>query len=119
MVRPRNFSAGPAQMPEDVLLSAQAEFMDFAGTGMSVLETSHRSAAYRRVIDAAEASLREEYDLPSYEFQDLILSFLFVRSCSLQHISAPALQETLLLFSPLWNPYTKGQEYTDSNKISY
>lgn len=55
MVRPRNFSAGPAQIPEDVLLSAQAEFMDFAGTGMSVLETSHRSAAYRRVIDAAEA----------------------------------------------------------------
>ncbi len=64
MVRPRNFSAGPAQMPEDVLRSAQAEFMDFAGTGMSVLEMSHRSAAYRRVIDAAEASLRDVLGIP-------------------------------------------------------
>lgn len=64
MDRVHNFSAGPAQMPEDVLLGAQAEFMDFAGSGMSVLEMSHRSAPYQRVIDGAEASLRELMGIP-------------------------------------------------------
>lgn len=64
MARVHNFSAGPAQLPEEVLLSAQAEFMDFAGSGMSLLETSHRSAPFQKVIDGTEATLRELVGIP-------------------------------------------------------
>ena len=43
MSRVYNFSAGPAILPEEVLREAQAEMMDYRGTGMSVMEMSHRS----------------------------------------------------------------------------
>lgn len=46
MSRVYNFSAGPAVLPEDVLKEAAAEMLDYRGTGMSVMEMSHRSKAY-------------------------------------------------------------------------
>lgn len=58
MARVHNFSAGPAALPERVLRECADELLDFRGTGMSVLEMSHRSAAYQAVIDDAEATLR-------------------------------------------------------------
>lgn len=58
MARVHNFSAGPAALPQCVLREAQDEFLDYAGTGMSVLEMSHRSEAYRAIIEDAEAALR-------------------------------------------------------------
>ena len=57
MNRVYNFSSGPAQLPLDVLVKAQAELVDFNSTGMSVMEMSHRSAAYKAVIDNAEKNL--------------------------------------------------------------
>ena len=54
-----NFSAGPAMLPLEVLQQAQAELLDWGGSGMSVLEVSHRGQAFVECAAAAEASLRE------------------------------------------------------------
>ena len=54
-----NFSAGPAVLPESVLQEAADEMLDYKGTGMSVMEMSHRSAAFKQIIEEAEADLRE------------------------------------------------------------
>lgn len=64
MARVHNFSAGPAALPECVLREAQTELLDYAGSGMSVLEMSHRSATFQSVIDDAEASLRRLLGIP-------------------------------------------------------
>ena len=58
MHRVYNFSAGPAVLPEPVLQEAAAEMLDYRGTGMSVMEMSHRSKPYQQIIDEAEADLR-------------------------------------------------------------
>ena len=57
MSRVYNFSAGPAVLPEEVLREAAAEMLDYQGTGMSVMEMSHRSKPYQRIIDEAEEDL--------------------------------------------------------------
>jgi len=54
-----NFSAGPSQMPLPVLEKAQKELLNYGGTGTSVMEMSHRSAAFQDIIDSAEATLRK------------------------------------------------------------
>ena len=64
MSRVYNFSAGPAVLPECVLKEVAAEMLDYQGTGMSVMEMSHRSKAYQRIIDEAEADLRELMNIP-------------------------------------------------------
>ncbi len=64
MARVYNFSAGPAVMPEEVLEEAAAEMMDYQGTGMSVMEMSHRSSMYQKIIDEAEQDLRDLMNIP-------------------------------------------------------
>ena len=64
MGRVYNFSAGPAVLPESVLQEAAAEMLDYRGTGMSVMEMSHRSAAFQAIIDEAEADLRDLMGIP-------------------------------------------------------
>ena len=64
MARVYNFSAGPAVLPEEVLKEAADEMLDYKGTGMSVMEMSHRSKAYQAIIDEAEADLRELMNIP-------------------------------------------------------
>ena len=64
MSRVYNFSAGPAILPEEVLREAQAEMMDYRGTGMSVMEMSHRSRAFEAIIQEAEKDLRELMNIP-------------------------------------------------------
>ena len=64
MSRVYNFSAGPAVLPEEVLTEAAAEMLDYKGTGMSVMEMSHRSKAYQTIIEEAEADLRELMHIP-------------------------------------------------------
>lgn len=64
MARVYNFSAGPAVLPESVLQEAAAEMLDYQGTGMSVMEMSHRSAAFKGIIEEAEADLRELMNIP-------------------------------------------------------
>jgi len=60
-----NFSAGPAMLPETVLKQAQQEMLDFAGTGSSIMELSHRSKDYIAVAEKAEADLREVMAIPA------------------------------------------------------
>ncbi len=64
MSRVYNFSAGPAVLPEEVLREAAEEMLDYRGTGMSVMEMSHRSKAYESIIQGAEADLRELMGIP-------------------------------------------------------
>lgn len=64
MARIYNFSAGPAVLPEAVLREAAEEMMDYRGTGMSVMEMSHRSKAFETIIQEAEADLRDLMGVP-------------------------------------------------------
>ena len=59
-----NFSAGPAVLPEEVLKEAADEMLDYQGSGMSVMEMSHRSAAFEKIIADAESSLRRLMHIP-------------------------------------------------------
>lgn len=59
-----NFSAGPAMLPEEVLLQAQAEMLDWHGTGMSIMELGHRGPEFKVVAEQAEADLRELMSIP-------------------------------------------------------
>lgn len=67
-----NFSAGPAVLPEEVLKEAQEEMLDYRGSGMSVMEMSHRSKVFETIIQEAEADLRELMGIPS-EYRVLFL----------------------------------------------
>lgn len=64
MSRVYNFSAGPAVMPEEVLKEAAAEMLDYNGSGMSVMEMSHRSKPFQEIIETAEADIRELMNIP-------------------------------------------------------
>jgi phosphoserine aminotransferase len=64
VARVYNFSAGPAVLPEEVLREAAEEMLDYRGTGMSVMEMSHRSKPYETIIHEAEADLRELMNIP-------------------------------------------------------
>ena len=64
MGRVYNFSAGPAVLPEEVLREAADEMLDYKGTGMSVMEMSHRSKIYDNIIKTAEKDLRELMNIP-------------------------------------------------------
>lgn len=64
MSRVYNFSAGPAVLPEPVLRRAAEEMLDYRGTGMSVMEMSHRSKAYQAILDQAETDLRRLMGIP-------------------------------------------------------
>ena len=64
MSRIYNFSAGPANLPEEVLKEAAEEMLDYHGTGMSVMEMSHRSKAYEQIHNEALADIRELMNIP-------------------------------------------------------
>ena len=64
MDRVYNFAAGPSTMPEEALQTAAREMLSFNGTGMSVMEMSHRSKAYQDIFDETEALLRELMHIP-------------------------------------------------------
>ena len=65
MARVYNFSAGPAVLPEAVLKKAAEQMLDYEGSGMSVMEMSHRSSTYQKIIDEAEAGIRKLMEIPS------------------------------------------------------
>jgi phosphoserine aminotransferase len=64
MSRVYNFSAGPAMLPEEVLKQAQAEMLDWHGTGMSIMELGHRGPEFKTVVEQSEADLRELMAIP-------------------------------------------------------
>ena len=65
MSRVYNFAAGPAVLPEEVLKEAADEMLDYYGTGMSVIEMSHRSKDFEVIIQDAERNLRELMNIPN------------------------------------------------------
>lgn len=65
MARAFNFSAGPGILPEPVLVQAASEMLDYKGSGMSVMEMSHRSKWYEDIQNRAENTLREVMDIPA------------------------------------------------------
>ncbi|MDX9800376.1 MAG: aminotransferase class V-fold PLP-dependent enzyme, partial [Spirochaetia bacterium] len=64
MERVFNFAAGPSMLPLEALKKAQAEMLNYNGTGMSVMEMSHRSAAFEAIIGDAESLIRELMEVP-------------------------------------------------------
>ncbi len=64
--RPFNFSAGPATLPEPVLCQVVAEMLDWGGSGMSVMEMSHRGKEFGAILERAEADLRELLAVPAH-----------------------------------------------------
>ena len=73
MKRVYNFNPGPATLPLEVLQEAQAEFLNFADTGMSIIEISHRSAAYEKVHNQAKADILELMNLSPEEYEVLFI----------------------------------------------
>ncbi len=66
--RPYNFGAGPATLPESLLIEAQAELLNWEGQGMSILEIGHRTPAFQTLMQDAETDLRDLLAIPdSYE----------------------------------------------------
>ena len=59
-----NFGAGPAMLPVDVMEQAQAELLDWHGTGISVIEMSHRGKEFASIVEESEADLRELLSVP-------------------------------------------------------
>src|SRR3972149_2118385 len=62
--RAHNFNPGPAAMPEPVLEQLRDEMLNYAGTGMSVMEMSHRSKEFEDIVHRAEADLRTLLNIP-------------------------------------------------------
>ena len=66
MRRVYNFSAGPAVLPEEVLQEIADEMLDYHGTGMSVMEMSHRSSVFDEIIGTAEQDFRDLLKVPNH-----------------------------------------------------
>src|SRR3990167_5690834 len=64
MGRVFNFNAGPAMLPDEVLLKAQSELLNWHGTGMSIMELSHRGSEFKEVVEKTEADFRELMEIP-------------------------------------------------------
>ena len=114
-----NFSAGPAVLPEEVLKEAQAEMLDYNGTGMSVMEMSHRSKAFDQIIQEAEKDLRDLMHIPD-NYKVLFLQ----GGASLQFAMIPMnLMKNKVADYIVTGPWAKkawleAQKYGKANKIA-
>ncbi|MBO4389760.1 MAG: 3-phosphoserine/phosphohydroxythreonine transaminase [Lachnospiraceae bacterium] len=119
MSRVYNFSAGPAVLPEEVLKEAAAEMLDYKGTGMSVMEMSHRSKAYQDIIDEAEKDLRELMNIPD-NYKVLFLQ----GGASLQFAMIPmnlkknGVADYIVTGQWAKKAYQEAQKYVKANKIA-
>ena len=59
-----NFSAGPSMLPQEVLKRAGAEILNYQGSGMSVMEMSHRSKVFQKIFDDTQAKFRKALKVP-------------------------------------------------------
>ncbi|MBQ8724263.1 MAG: 3-phosphoserine/phosphohydroxythreonine transaminase [Oscillospiraceae bacterium] len=119
MKRVYNFSAGPAVLPEEVLREAAEEMMDYRGTGMSVMEMSHRSAAYQQIIDEAEADLRDLMNIPDN------YKVLFLQGGASQQFAAIPMNmmkngKAAYIVTGQWakKAYQEGQIYGEAVKVA-
>jgi len=80
-----NFNPGPAKLPEPVLLQIQEELLDYQGTGISILETSHRSKIFDSVLSRAESNIRQLLAVSADECQIIFMQ----GGASMQFVMAP------------------------------
>ena len=119
MERVYNFSAGPAVLPVEVLQQAADEMLNYKGSGMSVMEMSHRSKTYQAIIDEAEADLRDLLNIPAN------YKVLFAQGgCSLQFASVPmnlmrnGVADYIITGQWAKKAYQEAQKYGKANKIA-
>ena len=119
MERVYNFSAGPAVLPVEVLQQAADEMLNYKGSGMSVMEMSHRSKTYQAIIDEAEADLRDLLNIPS------TYRVLFAQGgCSLQFASVPmnlmrnGVADYIVTGQWAKKAFQEAQKYGKANKIA-
>ncbi len=119
MERVYNFSAGPAVLPVEVLQQAADEMLNYKGSGMSVMEMSHRSKTYQAIIDEAEADLRELLNIPAN------YKVLFAQGgCSLQFASVPmnlmrnGVADYIVTGQWAKKAFQEAQKYGKANKIA-
>ena len=113
-MRVYNFAAGPSTLPLPVLEQAQKELLDFQGTGMSVIEMSHRGKPFMAVNDEANALLRELMNIPDN------YSVLFVQGGATQQFAAVPLNllkngkaDYILTGNFAQKAYEEGTKYGD------
>lgn len=117
-MRVYNFAAGPSTLPVEVLEQARDEFLNFAGTGMSVTEISHRDKAYEAVVKDAEALTRELLNVP----EDYCV--IFVQGGASQQFAAVPLNlmhsgkaDYIVTGNFAKKAWQEGQIYGEANKI--
>ena len=119
MARVYNFSAGPSMLPEEVLKEAAAEMLDYNGTGMSVMEMSHRSKAFEEIIQNAEQDLRDLMNIPDN------YKVLFLQGGASQQFAAIPMnlmknKVADYIVTGQWakKAYEEAQKYGKANKIA-
>lgn len=119
MSRVYNFSAGPAVLPEEVLREAAEEMLDYNGTGMSVMEMSHRSKAYKEIIETAEADLRELLGIPG-NYKVLFLQGGASQQFAMIPMNLMKNGEADYIVTGQWakKAYQEAQKYGKANKIA-
>ena len=117
--RTYNFSAGPAMMPEEVLEEIAAEMMNYRGSGMCVMEMSHRSKVFQQIRDEAEADLRQLMGIPDN------YKVLFVQGGgTVQFAMVPmnlmknGVADYIVTGQWAKKAYTEAQKYGKANKIA-
>ena len=119
MSRVYNFSAGPAVLPEEVLKEAADEMLDYRGTGMSVMEMSHRSKAYDTIIKEAEQDLRDLLNIPN-NYKVLFLQGGASQQFAMIPMNLMKNKVADYIVTGVWakKAYQEAQKYGKANKIA-
>lgn len=119
MSRVYNFSAGPAVLPEEVLRGAAEEMMDYKGSGMSVMEMSHRSKVYDTIIKEAEADLRELMNIPD-NYKVLFLQGGASQQFAMIPMNLMKHKKAAYIVTGQWakKAYQEGQLYGEAVKVA-
>ncbi|MBQ8040955.1 MAG: 3-phosphoserine/phosphohydroxythreonine transaminase [Lachnospiraceae bacterium] len=119
MSRVYNFSAGPAVLPEEVLKEAADEMLDYRGTGMSVMEMSHRSKAYDTIIKEAEQDLRDLLNIPD-NYKVLFLQGGASQQFAMIPMNLMKNKVADYIVTGVWakKAYQEAQKYGKANKIA-
>ncbi len=119
MSRVYNFSAGPAVLPVEVLKEAAEEMLDYRGTGMSVMEMSHRSKAYDTIIKEAEQDLRDLLHIPD-NYKVLFLQGGASQQFAMIPMNLMKNKVADYIVTGVWakKAYQEAQKYGKANKIA-
>lgn len=119
MSRVYNFSAGPAVLPEEVLKEAAEEMLDYKGTGMSVMEMSHRSKAYETIITEAEQDIRDLMNIPD-NYKVLFLQGGASQQFAMIPMNLMKNKKAAYIVTGQWakKAYQEAQKYGDAVKVA-